>query len=169
VSEFQLGIAKRNEKFSSAKIRVQSGDIFDIRVSLADEEDVSLQRKVMPPTRRTSRRRLMCQIAGAVYLPVVFLSSRGRRFISRLLCVLLGHVFALPRRAVKTRALPVVNTCLRIDPYLTLTPARRRWVDCFLGHPSPRCWACDRTRCCLRLGLLWSRRCFGRSRWRFRG
>jgi hypothetical protein len=109
------------------------------------------------------------QIVGPVYLALVFLSSRGRGFISSLLCVLLGHVFARPRRAVKTRALPVVNACLRIDPYLTLTPARRRWVDCFLSHPSRRCWAYGRTRRRLRLDLLWSGCCLGRSRWRLSG
>ena len=120
---------------------------------------------------RTARAdpRLMCQIAGAVYLPVVFLSSRGRGLISSLGCVLLGHVFALPRRAVKTRAFPVVNPCLGVDPHLAMASAGCGWVGRFLGHAPCRRWAYGRTRCWLRLGLLWSGLLLGRSRWRLGG
>ena len=62
------------------------------------------------------------QITGPVYLAGVFLSSRGRGLISGLDCVLLGHVFAFPRRAVKTRAFPVVNMRLRVNPHETVAP-----------------------------------------------
>jgi hypothetical protein len=65
---------------------------------------------------------------------VSFLSSRRRGFVSRLFCVLLGHVFALPGRAVKTRAFPVVNTCLGINPHLAMASAYRGWVGRFLGR-----------------------------------
>ena len=120
---------------------------------------------------RTARAdpRLMCQIAGAVYLPVVFLSSRGRGLISSLDCVLLGHVFALPRRAVKTRACPVVNTCLGVNPHLAVAPAWRGRVGRFVDRARCRRWACGRTRRWRRLDLLWSGFCFGRSRWRLSG
>ncbi len=120
---------------------------------------------------RTARAdpRLICQIAGAVYLPVVFLSSRGRGLISSLGCVLLGHVFALPRRAVKTRAFPVVNPCLGVDPHLAMASAGCGWVGRFLGRAPCRRWAYGRTRCWLRLGLLWSGLLLGRSRWRLGG
>jgi len=107
----------------------------------------------------------MCQITGPVYLPVVFLSSRGRGLISSLDCVLLGHVFALPRRAVKTRAFPVVNPCLGVDPHLAMASAGCGRVGRFLGRAPCRRWAYGRTRCWLRLGLLWSGLLLGRSRW----
>ena len=112
-----------------------------------------------------SRPRLMCQITGPVYLPVVFLSSRGRGLISSLGCVLLGHVFALPRRAVKTRAFPVVNTCLGVNPHLAMASAQRGRVSRFLGRASCRRWSCGRTRFPLSLRFLGSRFCFRGSRW----
>src|SRR5206468_12269786 len=111
------------------------------------------------------RPRLMCQIAGPVYLPVVVLTSRGRGLITSLDCVLLRHVFALPRRAVKTRAFPVVNPCLGVHPHLAMASAGCGWVGRFLGRASCRRWAYGRTRCWLRLGLLWSGLLLGRSRW----
>jgi hypothetical protein len=166
VSEFQLGR--------------ESGDIFDIRVSLADEKAVmfstkgyaahsaheplkpfSFNRREPTPTDVPDRR--------ACYLSVVFLSFRGRGLISSLDCVLLGHVFALPRRAVKTRACPVVNTCLGVNPHLAVAPAWRGRVGRFVDRARCRRWACGRTRCRLRLDLLWSGCCLGRSRWRLSG
>src|SRR4029434_5600482 len=110
-----------------------------------------------------------CAIAGPVYLPVVFLSSRGRGLISSLDCVLLGHVFALPCRAVKTRAYPMVNTCLGVNPHLAVASAWRGRVGRFVDRARCRRWACGETRCRLRLGLLWSGCCLGRSRWRLGG
>jgi len=107
----------------------------------------------------------MCQIAGPVYLAGVFLSSRGRGLVSSLDCVLLGHVFALLRRAVKTRAFPVVNTCLGVNPHLAMASAGCGRVGRFLGRAPCRRWAYGRTRCWLRLGLLWSGLLLGRSRW----
>src|SRR4029434_7714984 len=92
-----------------------------------------------------------CAIAGPVYLPVVFLSSRGRGLISSLDCVLLGHVFALPRRAVKTRAFPVVHNCLGVNPHLAMASAGCGWVSRFLGRAPRRRWAYGRTRRRLRL------------------
>ena len=109
------------------------------------------------------------QIAGPVYLALVFLSSRGRGLVSSLDCVLLGHVFALPRRAVKTRACSVVNTCLGVNPHLAVAPAWRGRVGRFVDRARCRRWACGRTRCSLRLGLLWSGLLLGRSRWRLGG
>src|SRR5205814_8693619 len=103
----------------------------------------------------------MCQIAGPVYLPVVFLSSRGRGLISSLDCVLLGHVFALPRRAVKTRACPVVNTCLGVNPHLAVAAAWRGRVGRFVDRTRSWRWAYGRTRCSCRLDLLGSGFCFG--------
>src|SRR5439155_12201010 len=75
------------------------------------------------------------------------LSSRGRGLISSLDCVLLGHVFALPRRAVKTRAFPVVNPCLGVDPHLAMASAGCGRVGRFLGRAPCRRWSCGRTRC----------------------
>jgi hypothetical protein len=106
------------------------------------------------------------QIAGPVYLAGVFLSSLRRGLVSSLDCVLLGHVLALSRRAVKTRACPVVNTCLRVDPHLAVAAAWRGWVGRFVDRaPCSWRWAYGRTRCWLRLGLLWSGLRLGRSRW----
>ena len=76
----------------------------------------------------------MCQIAEPVYLAGVVLSSRGRGLVSSLDCVLLGHVFALPRRAVKTRACPVVNTCLGVNPHLAVAAAWRGRVGRFVDR-----------------------------------
>src|SRR5207248_1736090 len=105
----------------------------------------------------------MCQIAGPVYLALVFLWSLGRGLISTLDCVLLGHVFALPRRAVKTRAFPVVNTCLGVDPHLAMASAGCGRVGRFFGRaPCGHC-SCGRTRFPLSLGLLWSGLLLGRS------
>src|SRR6266704_6591089 len=98
----------------------------------------------------------MCQITGPVYLPVVFLSSRGRGLISSLGCVLLGHVFALPRPAVKTPAFPVVNPCLGVDPHLAMASAGRGRVGRFLGRARCRRWAYGRTRFPLSLRFLGS-------------
>src|SRR6266511_5212210 len=81
----------------------------------------------------TSPQRYLLRNASDSNLVLVFLSSLRRRFVSRLLCVLLGHVFALPRRAVKTRAFPVVNTCLGVNPHLAMAAARRGRVSRFLG------------------------------------
>src|SRR5438552_11129019 len=103
----------------------------------------------------------MCQIAGPVYLPVVFLSSRGRGLISSLDCILLGHVFPLPRRAVKTRAFPVVNTCLGVNPHLVMASARRGWVDRFVGSAPCGYWARSRMRFPLSLRFLRSGFCLG--------
>src|SRR5215831_17527639 len=99
----------------------------------------------------------------------VFLSSRGRGFVSRLLCILLDHVFALPRRAVKTRAFPVVNTCLSVNPHLAMASARRRWIGRYLGCAPCRHRAWHRTRFPRSLRFLGSGSCSGRSRWRPRG
>ncbi len=107
----------------------------------------------------------MCQITGPVYLPVVFLSSRRRGLISSLDCVLLGHVFALPRRAVKTRAFPVVNPCLGVDPHLAMASAGRGRVGRFIGRAPCRRWAYGRTRFPLSLRFLGSGLLLGRSRW----
>src|SRR5438876_8330706 len=107
----------------------------------------------------------MCQIAGAVYLPVVFHSSRGRGLVSSLGCVLLGHVFALPRRAVKTRAFPVVNPCLGVDPHLAMASAGRGRVSRFLGRAPCRHCSCGRTRFPLSLRFLGSGLLLGRCRW----
>jgi hypothetical protein len=109
------------------------------------------------------------QIAGPVYLAGVFLSSRGRGLVSSLDCVLLGHVFALPRRAVKTRAFPVVNTCLGVNPHLAVAAAWRGRVGRFVDRARSWRWAYGLTRCWRRLDLLWSGFCFGRSRWRLSG
>ena len=98
-----------------------------------------------------------------------FLSSLWRGFVARLLCVLLSHVFALPRRAVKTRTFPVINTCLRINPHLAMASARCGGIGRFLGRAPCGHGACCRTRFPLSLRLLWSRFCFGRSRWRLGG
>src|SRR5213083_2227822 len=111
----------------------------------------------------------MCQITGPVYLPVVFLSSRGRGLISSLGCVLLGHVFALHRRAVKTRAFPVVNTCLGVNPHLAMASPQRGWIGRFLGRAPCGHWACSWTRFPLSLRFLGSGPCSGRSRWRPKG
>jgi hypothetical protein len=109
------------------------------------------------------------QIAGPVYLAGVFLSSRGCGLVSSLDCVVLGHVFALPRRAVKTRACPVVNTCLGVNPHLAVAPAWRGRVGRFVDRARCRRWACGPTRCWRRLDLLGSWFCFRRSRWRLSG
>jgi len=98
-----------------------------------------------------------------------FLWSLRRRFISRLDCVLLGHVFALPRRAVKTRAFPVVKTCLGVNPDLAMASAGCGRVGHFLGRAPCRRWAYGPTRCWRRLDPLGSGFCFGRSRWRLSG
>ena len=107
----------------------------------------------------------MCQIAGPVYLALVFLWSLRRGLVSSLGCVLLGHVFALLRRAVKTRAFPVVNTCLGINPHLAMASAGRGRVGRFLGRAPCRRWAYGRTRFPLSLRFLGSRFCFRGSRW----
>src|SRR5437867_8186288 len=101
----------------------------------------------------------------ASYLPLVFRWSLGRGLISSLDCVLLGHVFALPRRAVKTRAFPVVNPCLGVNPYLAMASAGRGRVSRFLGRAPCRRWSCGRTRFPLSLRFLGSRFCFRGSRW----
>ena len=84
-----------------------------------------------------TERNLQCnrlRNASDSHLAGVFLSSLRRGFVSRLLCVLLGHVFALPRRAVKMRAFPVVNTCLGVNPHLAMASARRGWIGRFLSR-----------------------------------
>src|SRR5437773_6848236 len=111
----------------------------------------------------------MCQSTGPVYLPVVFLSSRGRGLVSRLDCVLFGHVFALPRRAVKTRAFPVVNMRLRVNPHETVTPARCGRVGRFLSRAPCGHWTRGRTRCCLSFCFFAGAFLLGRSRWRLTG
>src|SRR5213593_1164356 len=50
----------------------------------------------------------------------------GRSFISFLDCFGFGHVLPLLRRAVKTRAFPVVNVRFGIDPNKTMAAARCR-------------------------------------------
>jgi len=72
--------------------------------------------------------------AGESNLPIIFLWSLGRGFVSSLDCVLLGPVFAPSSRAVKTRAFPVVNTCLGVNPHLAMAAARRGWVRRFVGR-----------------------------------
>ena len=67
----------------------------------------------------------------------IFLWSFRRGFVSRLNCILFSHVFALSRRAVKTRAFPVISTCLGVNPYLAMASARRRWIGGFLNR-APR-------------------------------
>jgi hypothetical protein len=93
-------------------------------------------------------------------LPIVFLSPLGRGLISSLLCVLLGHVFTLPRRAVKKRAFPVVNTCLGVNPHLAMASAGRGRVSRFLGRAPCRRWSCRRTRFRLSFRFLGSGSCF---------
>jgi hypothetical protein len=97
------------------------------------------------------------------------LSLLGRAFVSRLNCVLLGHVFAFRRCAVKRRALPVVNACLCINPYQARTTARRLRACRFFGCAPCGHWACTRTRFRLRFRFLGSGFCFRRSRWRLGG
>src|SRR5439155_20976625 len=96
------------------------------------------------------------QIAGPVYLALVFLSSRGRGLVSSLDCVLLGHVFALPRRAVKTRACPVVNTCLGVHPRLAVALVLRARDGRFADRPRCRRLACGRSRWWRCHGVMWS-------------
>jgi hypothetical protein len=71
------------------------------------------------------------------------LLSPARGFVSLFDRVLFGHVFALLRRAVKTRAFPVVNMRLGVNPHETVAPALcgcvSRWVG--LGGLCGR-WAC---------------------------
>src|SRR4030095_1107118 len=38
-------------------------------------------------------------------------------------CISLAHILALLGRAVKTRAILIVNVCLRIHPYQSMSPA----------------------------------------------
>src|SRR5437868_5038878 len=60
-------------------------------------------------------------------------------------CVLFGHVFALFRRAVKTRAFPVVKMRLRVDPHKAVASARCGGVRrCFGRGARCGCWACGR-------------------------
>jgi hypothetical protein len=101
--------------------------------------------------------------SAASHLAVVFLWSLRRGFVSRLDCILLGHVFPRPRRAVKTRAFPVVNACLGVNPHLAVASAGRGCVGRFLGRAPCGYWACTRTRLPLRLRFLGSRFCFGRK------
>src|SRR5436309_4863626 len=122
------------------------------------------RRSELTRSRLTQRENLPAS-GGNPGLPVVFLSSRGRGLISSLDCVLLGHVFALPRRTVKTRAFPVVNTCLGVNPYLAMASAGRGRVSRFLGRAPCRRWGCGRTRFPLSLRFLGSRFCFRGSRW----
>jgi hypothetical protein len=89
------------------------------------------------------------------------------RFIARLHRVVLGHVLALPRSAIKPRACPVINTGLRVGPHLTMAPAWRGWVSRFIGRASCGRRARDRTRCFLRLRLLWRGFRLRRRRWGF--
>ena len=56
---------------------------------------------------------------------VAFSAGLGRGFVSCLGCVLLRHVFALTGRAVKRRALPVVNAGLCVNPHLAVAAAGR--------------------------------------------
>jgi len=97
----------------------------------------------------------------------MFLASLRRPFVSGPNCVLLGHVFALPRCAVKGRAFAMVNACLRVNPYQARTTARRLRIRGFFGCGP--CWPCSRTRFPLRFRFLGSRFCFGWSRWRLSG
>ena len=122
------------------------------------------RRSALTRSRLTQRENLPAS-DGNPGLPVVFLSSRGRGLISSLGCVLLGHVFALPRRAVKTRAFPVVNTCLGVNPHLAMASAGCGRVSRFLGRAPCRRWSCGRTRFPLSLRFLGSRFCFRGSRW----
>jgi len=121
-------------------------------------------RSALTRSRLTQRENLPAS-DGNPGLPIVFLSSLGRGLISSLGCVLLGHVFALSRRAVKTRAFPVVNTCLGVNPHLAMASAGRGRVSRFLGRAPCRRWSCGRTRCLLSLRFLGSGFCFRRSRW----
>jgi hypothetical protein len=118
--------------------------------------------KLRSPARpdKTRRRR------AASHLAVVFLSPLWRGFVSSLLCVLLGHVFALPRRAVKTRAFPMVNTCLGVNPYQPVTSARCGGIGRFLGRAPCGHRAGSRRRFPLSFRFLGGRFCFGRSGWR---
>src|SRR6266446_8161162 len=61
----------------------------------------------------------------------------------------LGHVLAFLGRAVKTRAFPVVNMCLRVHPYQAVPSAGCRGISCCLGA-SALCGGAGRgyrTRC----------------------
>jgi hypothetical protein len=75
----------------------------------------------------------------------VDLSSPARGFVSLIDRFLFGHVFALLRRAVKTRAFPVVNMRLRVNPHETVAPALCGFVSRWFGHGG-LCgrWACGR-------------------------
>jgi hypothetical protein len=106
-----------------------------------------------------------CRQAMGIPAYPVFLSPLGRGLISSLLCVLLGHVFALSRRAVKSRAFPVVNTCLGVNPHLAMASAGRGRVCRFLSRAPCRRWSCGRRRFLLSLRFLGSGFCFRRSRW----
>ena len=74
------------------------------------------------------------------------LFSLGRRSVSLVDGVLFGHVFALLCRAVKTRAFPVVNMRLRVNPHKTVAPALCGCVRrCCLGRGARRGrWASGR-------------------------
>ena len=63
-------------------------------------------------------------------------SCLRRAFVSRLNSVLLGHVFAVPRPAVKRRAFAVVNACFSVNPYQAMTSARRLRVSRLLRRAS---------------------------------
>jgi hypothetical protein len=130
----------------------------------AREHPVAAQRweKIVREIKQVYEVRPVINAASAAsHLAVVFLWSLRRGFVSRLDCVLLGHVFALPRRAVKTRAFPVVNTCLGVNPHLAMASAGRGWVGRFLGRAPCGHWACSRTRFPLSLRFLRSGFCFG--------
>ena len=99
----------------------------------------------------------------------IFLWSFRRGFVSRLNRILFGHVFALSRRAVKTRAFPVINTCLGVNPYLAMASARRRWIGGFLNRAPRGHRAGSRTRFRLSLPFLGSWVSSGRSGWRAGG
>ena len=125
---------------------------------------VTIETRSLPTLTRSYPRGFTGHVA-APCRSIVFLSPLGRGLMSSLLCVVLGHVFALSRRAVISRAFPVVNTCLGVNPYLSMASAGRGRVSRFLGRAPCRRWSCGRTRFPLSLRFLGSGFCFRRSRW----
>src|SRR5438876_9064285 len=72
-----------------------------------DHRGVDLISDALPFGRRRTKCNQQCnriRNASDSQLAVAFLWSLRRGFVSCLDCILLAHVFALPRRAVKTRA-----------------------------------------------------------------
>jgi len=87
---------------------------------------------------RCYRKRFACdfQLAFDLLCP-------GRGSVSLVDCVLFGHVFALLCRAVKTRAFPVVNLRLGVNPHETVAATR-----CGCGRRCLGCGACCGRRAC---------------------